>query len=45
MPRDASYRTVIKGIPETFYAEPRSPKLLTSKQIADFQASWDKLFK
>jgi iron(III) transport system substrate-binding protein len=36
---------VIKGIPETFYAEPRSPKLLTSKQIADFQASWDKLFK
>jgi iron(III) transport system substrate-binding protein len=36
---------VIKGIPDTYYALPRKPKLLSPKQIADFQASWDKLFK
>jgi len=36
---------VIKAIPETVYAEPRKPKLLSAKQVADFQASWSKLFK
>jgi iron(III) transport system substrate-binding protein len=36
---------VIKGIAETFYAVPRTQKLLTAKQVADYQASWSKLFK
>jgi iron(III) transport system substrate-binding protein len=36
---------VIKGIPLTYYAVPRTPKLLTPKQVADFQANWNKVFK
>jgi iron(III) transport system substrate-binding protein len=37
--------SVIKGVPETIYSLPRTPKLLTAKQVTDFQASWAKLFK
>jgi iron(III) transport system substrate-binding protein len=37
--------SVIKGIPETYYAAPRKPKLLSPGQITAFQESWNKLFK
>jgi iron(III) transport system substrate-binding protein len=39
--------TVIKGVPDAFYAPPRIQKLsnLTPKKIADFQARWNSLFK
>ncbi len=39
--------TVIKGVPEAYYAPPRNQKLsnLTPKKIAEFQARWNSLFK
>jgi iron(III) transport system substrate-binding protein len=38
---------VLKDVPDTFYVAPRIVKLseLTPKKIADFQASWNALFK
>jgi iron(III) transport system substrate-binding protein len=39
--------TVIKDVPEAYYAPPRNQRLanLTPKKIADFQARWNSLFK
>jgi iron(III) transport system substrate-binding protein len=37
--------TVLKGVPEAYFVAPRKQPLLTPKQVTEFQASWDKLFK